>query len=94
LNLPLEKQDKDQKFRIKLQKEAFNFFGPCKTCGDTNLTHLTISHIHDNGAEKRKNREGGGTKLLQKFRNLGWPESLKEDYCLECFSCNCSKNKE
>jgi hypothetical protein len=92
LNLPLMEQSKDQKFRTKLHKEAFSFFGPCKTCGNNNLIYLTISHIHNDGAERRRNgEERGGAKLLQKFRNLGWPESLKEDFCLECFNCNCSR---
>jgi hypothetical protein len=84
-------QTKDQRYHTKLWKEAFSFFGSCKTCGDSDLTHLTISHIHNDGVERRRNGEKTGINLLKKFRGLGWPESLKQDYCLECFSCNCSR---
>jgi hypothetical protein len=91
LNLLIEDQSSPQKYQTKLWKEAFSFFGPCKTCGDSDLIHLTISHIHNDGAEKRRNGEGKGVDLLVKFRKLGWAESLKQDYCLECWNCNCSQ---
>lgn len=91
MDLPYEKQTSSQKHIHKLWKEAFNFFGPCKTCGETNLKFLSISHIHDDGAERRRNGEKQGPKLLSDFRKMGWPQSLKEDFCLECFTCNCSR---
>lgn len=93
LNIPSEKQTKDQRYRTKLWKKAYDFFGPCKTCGDSNLVHLTISHIHNDGAERKRNGEpNSGLKLFANFRKQGWPENLKEDFCLECYNCNCSKN--
>jgi len=91
LIIPEKEKTYDQKYQTKLWQEAYKFFGPCKSCGQKELIFLCISHIHNNGSEMRKNGEKTGTKLLQKFRKLGWPESLKEDYCLECFSCNCSR---
>lgn len=80
-----------QNYNIKIWEEAFLFFGPCRFCGQKDLQFLSISHIRNDGAEKRRNGETTGVGLLKKFRKMGWPESLKEDYCLECFNCNCSK---
>jgi hypothetical protein len=91
LNVPSEDQTAAQRWQTKLWKEAFNFFGPCH-CGISDLKFLTISHIHNDGAERKRNGEPrGGLILLIKFRKLGWPESLKEDFCLECFNHNCEK---
>jgi hypothetical protein len=91
LDLPYEKQTNGQRYQTKLWKEAFAFFGPCKTCGESNLKFLTISHIHDDGAERRRNGERTGRPLLTQFRKSKWPESIKQDYCFECYNCNCSK---
>lgn len=91
LDLPEGKQTVKQKYYTKLWKETFNFFGPCKTCGETDLKFLTISHIHNNGAKRRRNGEGVGKALIQRFRKQNWPESLKLDYCLECWNCNSSR---
>lgn len=88
LGLPHEKQTHSQKYRTELWNGAFNFFGPC-ACGHDNLKFLTISHIHNDGAERRKMGEQKGAALLAQFRQQGWPESLKEDFCLECYNCNC-----
>jgi hypothetical protein len=86
-----EDQTTQQRYRTKLFKEALEFFGPCK-CGVTELKFLSISHIHNDGAERRRNGERTGAALLSEFRKFGWQESLKEDFCLECFNCNCSKD--
>lgn len=92
LDEPAKNRTISQAYRVKLWKETFNFFGPC-ACGIKELKFLTISHIHNNGAEERKNNKGMvGGNLIQKFRNLGWPGSLKEDYCLECWNCNCGRS--
>lgn len=91
-NLTDEERTSQQKHAIKWWNKAYKFFGKsCKTCGDTELIHLTISHIHNDGAKRRKNGERTGVGLIKTFEKLGWPESLKEDYCLECYNCNCSR---
>lgn len=91
LTLTHKEQSYQQRYNAKLWKEAYEFFGPCKTCGDTELKHLTISHIHNDGAERRRNGEKFGISLIKQFRKQKWPESLKEDFCLECFNCNCRR---
>jgi hypothetical protein len=91
MDLPSKEQTSSQRHIHKLWIEAYNFFGPCKTCGETELKFMSISHIKNDGAEKRRNGEKQGPKLLSEFRKMGWPESLKEDYCFECFTCNCCR---
>lgn len=93
LDLPPEKQTKGQKHKTKLWKEALEFFGPCP-CGITELKFLTISHIHNDGAERRRSGEPKAHGLLGRFRQLGYPQSLKNDYRLECANCNCSRRAE
>jgi hypothetical protein len=90
LDLPLKDQTVRQRWQTKLWKEAFNFFGPCH-CGISDLKFLTVSHIHNDGAERRRNGEPTSASLLSKFRVAGWPESLKEEFRLECFNHNCKK---
>jgi hypothetical protein len=92
LDFPYEKQTYGQRYATKLWKEALNFFGPCH-CKESELKFLTISHIKNDGAERRRNGEKVGAGLIVGFRKLGWPESLKEDFCLECANCNCSRKE-
>lgn len=93
LELSYEEQSYPQRFATKLWKEAFNFFGPCP-CKETELKFLTVSHINNDGAEKRRNGEGSSKKILINFHKQGWPESLKENYRLECYNCNCGRSNE
>jgi hypothetical protein len=90
LDLPSENQTVGQRCNAKLWKEALEFFGPCR-CGISDLKFLSISHINNDGAERRKNGEPSAASLLSRFRQAGWPESLKEEFCLECFNHNCKK---
>ncbi len=87
-DLPNNEITNAQRYKIKLWKEAYNFFGPCKMCGETNIKTLSIDHINGDGSEKRKNGEGIGTSLLSTFRKNNWPESIKEEYQLLCFNCH------
>jgi hypothetical protein len=93
LDLPPDKQSPTQKYQTKLWKKALAFFGPCH-CGESDLKFLTISHINNNGAELRKEGEQHGWLLLSKFNKSKWPESLKEDYRIECFNHNCSRGNK
>lgn len=82
-----------QEYELMWWIVAYHFFGACRICGDIDLRHLCISHIHNDGGNRRKNGEPHGADLFRYFEKLGWPETLKNDYCLECFNCNCSKQK-
>ena len=92
LDLKPEEQKPKQRYRTKLWRSAFDFFGPCH-CGISDLKFLTISHIHNDGAEQRRNGEKSGAELLAEFRKMGWPELLKKDFCLECCNCNFERNR-
>lgn len=94
----LDKSYSDQTIQqrklVKLWKEAFSFFGPCEICGETDLKFLTIDHINNDGAERRRNGEVFGIQLIRSFRKMGWPNSLRKDYRLLCFNHNCCRNRE
>lgn len=90
LDIPFENQTYHQKRQTELWRKAYKFFGRCK-CGQKELKYLSISHIHNDGAEKRRTGEKNASALLLQFKKQGWSKSLKKDYRLECFNCNCSK---
>jgi hypothetical protein len=72
-----------------LWEEALNFFGPCAKCGENRREFLAIDHIKNDGAFRRKvKKEPGGGLLIAKFKRMGWPEYLKEDYRILCHNCN------
>ena len=91
-DIPVDQLNRRQRYMRKLWYEAFNFFGPCKECKESDVKYLTIDHIHNDGCERRKNGEKDSTDLLIEFRKQGWPESLKEDYQILCYNHNCSKH--
>ena len=78
---------------IKIWKEAYNFFGgKCEICGETEIKYLTIDHRNKDGAERRRNGEGGSVRLLRQFRKLKWNESIRNDFRMLCYNCNCSQD--
>jgi hypothetical protein len=87
-DLPDNEITNQQRYKIKIWKEAYNFFGPCKLCGETDLKLLSIDHINGDGNAKRRDGERVGAGLLSKFRKMGWPEDIKEEYQLLCFNCH------
>jgi hypothetical protein len=87
-------QTYQQRCRTKLYEKALDFFGPCPHCGISDLRYLSISHKKGDAVERVNNGEPrGGLMLLYYFNKQGWPQSLKEDFCLECFNYNCSRRK-
>lgn len=85
--------DKKRK-ELRLWQEAYKFFGNCEICGESNLKYLTIDHRNGNGNFKRKvENEPGGTQLIRKFEIDGWPESLREEYRILCYNCNCGRQR-
>jgi len=91
LDMKVKDLNSEQRRSLKLWKKALEFFGPCKVCGEKNLRFITIDHIHNDGAERRKNGEKGGIPLLKNFDKQGWPDALKEIYQILCYNCNCAK---
>ena len=71
------------------QKVIDNYGGKCICCGEFTFEFLTIDHINNDGAEKRKTtNQGTGGKLYRWLIRHGFP---KEGYQLLCFNCNCAK---
>lgn len=89
LDLPPEKQTYGQKDQTKLWKEAFNFFGPCEKCGESDLKFLCIDHRNGGGTKERIGGGKFGVSLIREFRKQGWPESIKETYRFLCYNHNC-----
>lgn len=74
-------------FFLRVWKEAFDFFGPCACCGESELEFLSLDHINGNGAEER-GKGISGIQILERLRRLGWPEEAKKEYRLLCYNCN------
>ena len=82
-----------RQWRKKLNEECYEHLGKeCALCGYDEVPEvLQIDHIHDNGAELRRQGEPGGISLKLQFRKQGWPESIKLDYRMACPNCNCGR---
>lgn len=70
---------KHQQFKLEML-EAFGKV--CECCGETEITFLTLDHIHGGGAKHRK--AVGQAKILRQLRDAGWP---KEGYRILCMNC-------
>jgi hypothetical protein len=76
--------------RTRLKVETFEQYGGCgcACCGEETFEFLTLDHINNDGAAKR--RESGnkvGWVYYQHLKKLGWPEG----YQVLCFNCNSAK---
>jgi hypothetical protein len=94
-----EKQDREKNgekkrryfnlWSLKLKTEVMNAYGgKCACCGETELLFLSIDHINNDGAEKRKNGEPTGATLYAKLKRLEYP---REEYQVLCMNCNFAK---
>jgi len=86
---PEKDLDRYQRRYVRIWKEAFNFFGPCKRCGESDLKFLCIDHISGDARKDRKiGTKQSGIKLIDVFKKNNWPESLKKEYRFLCWNCN------
>jgi len=79
----------EYKQRLKLQCfEAYG--GPvCACCGETELSFLTLDHVHNNGNHERRklcgtNLRGGGHTYYQHLKNQGFPQKGYQVLCHNC----------
>jgi hypothetical protein len=80
------KENKDRlrkKGKSVLKKEMVTAYGgKCSCCGETELTFLTLEHIHRNGKEHRQIVGRGGVWI--DLRRKGWPQ---DGYTVFCWNC-------
>jgi hypothetical protein len=61
--------------------------GKCKCCGETEEKLLAVDHVHNNGAEHRKEKGMRGASFYRWIRRQGYPD----DYQILCCNCNWGK---
>lgn len=84
--------------RRRIKKEVFNAYGgACVCCGLDDWRFLSIDHIHNDGAEERRElygaknnglSGGGGHIFYVRLRQLGFPKGRHQ---LLCHNCNMAK---
>ena len=79
-----------KKSRVKVRMmvlQAYSGEKPeCACCGEKTVTFLTIDHINNDGAEKRKTH-GAGVGFYYYLKKRGFPTG----YQILCFNCNCGR---
>lgn len=87
------RRSRDQKY-IDL---VFDYYGrKCACCGETEFLFLTLDHIHNNGAEHRREigtknakRSGCGLPFYRWVVQNNYPDFLQT----LCFNCNTGKHR-
>ena len=62
-----------------------HYGGKCAFCGDTNINHLCIDHINDDGAKHRKTTDG--RKFLNRLIKSNFPDGFQ----ILCWNHNAEK---
>jgi len=71
-----------------LKERIFEHYGKeCQMCGESDLIVLTIDHINDDGAKRRKNGEGKGFSFYRWIEDNEYPDDLQT----LCRNCNWRK---
>lgn len=68
----------------RMRDAVFSHYGKaCTCCGTSHLAFLTIDHIHDDGAQHRK-EVGSGSRLYEWLVKNNFPEGFRT----LCYNCN------
>jgi len=62
--------------------------GSCACCGESNIVFLTIDHVNNDGAKRRRLGEPGGGLLYKKLRRQ---KTLDPTLQVLCWNCNMGK---
>lgn len=70
----------------KAKLQALEAYGGafCACCGETQILMLTLDHIDQNGAAKRRDGEGSGDRIYKILRSQGYPPGFR----VLCRNCN------
>lgn len=68
-------KEEKRKYASKLRFEVINHYGgKCVFCGDTNINHLCIDHINNNGAKHRKEI---GSDIISWLKKNNYPDGFQ-----------------
>ena len=77
---------REKRARYKLKKAVISAYGgQCVCCGESEIVFLAIDHIHNDGAEHRREI---GPKIYRWLRQQGFP---KDNFQVMCYNCNMAK---
>ena len=78
--------------RVRLRKEVMAAYGgKCACCGEGHIEFLTLDHINEDGAQRRKNGEPrGGIPFWRWAKKNGYPRDLQA----LCWNCNMAKHQQ
>jgi hypothetical protein len=85
-NLEKERKQSFEYNRLVRIEVLSHYGGKCSFCGDSNLNHLSIDHINNDGAEHRRNGFKSG-KLYRWLRDNNYPDGFQ----VLCFTHNFEK---
>lgn len=85
-------RDKHNEYRKEYRQKVkatvvASYGGKCYCCGETNLDFLTIDHVNNDGAERK--RKTSTEKTI--FQHLYKREVDLDVYRVACFNCNCGR---
>lgn len=84
---PDVRRERKRNDQTKIKREVIEGYGGrCACCDNDYMPHLTLDHIHENGAEHR--RQENARSLYRRLRREGFPQG---DYQVLCFNCNWAK---
>ena len=71
-----------------IRERVFSHYGrSCRSCGESDIIVLTIDHIEDDGAVRRREGEPRGLAFYRWIGNNGFPDDLQ----VLCRNCNWRK---
>ena len=86
-NAPKIKMSRLEKDRARKVRIIETFGGVCACCGEGNVKFLSIDHVKNDGAERR--RKNPKESNIYKFLDKATPDM--DVYQVLCYNCNCGK---
>ena len=98
----LRQATREQRFTRRLMDEFFLRFGEeCLCCGELEPIFLTLDHIQNDGAKKKRELSGNPSsstahrsvstrQIVQDLKSRGWP---REEIQVLCMNCNLAKRR-